>query len=82
MSSAYSKRTRDKTSPTGCTPYSDLKNHVNPWLRKKTKEKAYTCGSICWEGLVSRMDKGEEMLLRYVRVFTLFGAGFSMAQVL
>ena len=54
VSSAYSKRTPDKTSPTGSTPYSDLKESRESVVEEKTREKAYKCsvdllGRPCFE---------------------------------
>ena len=75
LSSAYSKRTCSQTSPTVSTRYSDkLRDRIRD--REKRPERRHTSAeSICWEGLVSRMNKAEHVTRHscYVRGFTLFG---------
>ena len=57
MSSAYSERTRDKTSPTASTPYSDFKKSHESVVEEKTERRHTSAALICWEGIVSRMDE-------------------------
>ena len=70
MSSAYSKRTRDKTSPTGSTPYSDLKKSRESVVEEKDQtEGIQVQRRFAGKALFREWTKGEEKLLvMYVSV--------------